>query len=224
MPDNRWEQDMVYVYAADITNLPDPKEEPHILDALTDERIGRIQKYLKPEDRKRSLGAGLMLNKILPRHGALPGTVRIGADGKPRVEGVFFNLSHSGNLVICAAAEGEVGCDVEKIVKAPEGVAERFFHKDETAYIKEGTEQERDERFFRIWTMKESYIKMTGEGMRLSFDSFAFVIGPEDVKVCRDGKILSCHIKEYDIPGYKVSVCAGEENFAGSIEYIDLGL
>ena len=214
---------MVHVYAADIANLPDPKGEPYILDALTDERIDRIQKYLKAEDRKRSLGAGLMLNRVLPLHGALPEKVCVGEDGKPKAEGVFFNLSHSGNLVICAVAETEVGCDVEKIVKAPEGVAERFFHKDEAAYVKEGTGQERDERFFRIWTMKESYIKMTGEGIRLSFDKFAFLIGLKEVKVCRDGKILFCHIMEYDIPGYKVSVCAGEENFAESVEYYDLG-
>lgn len=61
--------------------------------------------------------------------------IRIGADGKPEVDGICFNLSHSGNIVICGTAEKEVGCDVEKIVEAPEGVAERFFHPNETAYI-----------------------------------------------------------------------------------------
>lgn len=213
---------MVHVYAADITNLPDPKEEPHLLDALTKERIFRIQKYLKPEDRKRSFGAGLLLKRVLPLHGVMPEEIHIGADGKPKVEGAFFNLSHSGNIVVCAVAGNEVGCDVEKVVKTPEGVAERFFHQDEMAYIKESVGQERDERFFRIWTMKESYIKMTGEGMRLSFDRFVFLIGSEEVKVCRDGKILSCHIMEYHIPGYKVSVCSEEESFAAFIEYFDL--
>lgn len=214
---------MVHLYATDIRNLPDPKEDSALLEQLSAERKCRIMKYLKAEDRKRSLGAGLLLNEILPRYGASPSGIRIGADGKPVVEGIFFNLSHSDNMVICATAKKEVGCDVEKIVKEPEGVAERFFCHSEAEYVKAGMGEERDHRFFRIWTMKESYIKMTGEGMGLSFDRFEFLLDSEKTKVRRDGKILSCHVMEYDIPGYKVSVCAKEEKFARSIEFVDLG-
>lgn len=212
---------MVHLYAANTDKLPDPKENPALLDELDTGRKCRIMKYLKAEDRKQSLGAGLLLNRILPRYGASPAGLRIGADGKPEVEGIFFNLSHSGSIVICATSEKEVGCDTEKIVKAPEGVAERFFCPSESEYINACIGVERDRRFFRIWTMKESYVKMTGEGMSLAFDRFTVLPGSEKIKVCRDGKFLSCHIMEYDIPGYKVSVCANEE-FAGYVEYVGL--
>ena len=212
---------MVHLYAADIGSLPDPKEAPALLHELDTERKCRIMKYLKAEDRKRSLGAGLLLNRVLPRYGASPDAVRAGADGKPEVEGIFFNLSHSGHIVICATAEKEVGCDVEKIVKAPEGVAERFFHTGESAYVNACMGEERDHRFFRIWTMKESYIKMTGEGMSLAFDRFELLPGPEKTNVRRDGKLLSCRIMDYDIPGYTVSVCAKEE-FSEHVEYVSL--
>lgn len=214
---------MVHLYAADIRNLADPKEDPEILDELSAERKCRIMKYLKAQDRKRSLGAGLLLNEILPHYGVSPAGIRIGENGKPEAEGIFFNLSHSDDIVICAIAEKEVGCDVEKIVKAPEGVAERFFHPRETEYVKACMGEERDHRFFRIWTMKESYIKMTGEGMGLSFDRFEFLLDADKTKVRRDGKIFPCHIMEYDIPGYKVSVCAKEEEFARSVKFVDLG-
>lgn len=212
---------MVHLYAADTGSLPDPKEAPALLHELEIERKCRIMKYLKAEDRKRSLGAGLLLNRVLPRYGASPDAVRAGADGKPEVEGIYFNLSHSGHIVICATAEKEVGCDVEKIVKAPEGVAERFFHTGESAYVNACMGEERDHRFFRIWTMKESYIKMTGEGMRLAFDRFELLPGPEKTNVRRDGELLSCRIMEYDIPGYKVSVCA-KEAFSEHVEYVSL--
>ena len=99
---------MVHLYAADTGSLPDPKEAPALLHELDIERKCRIMKYLKAEDRKRSLGAGLLLNRVLPRYGASPDAVRAGADGKPEVEGIFFNLSHSGHIVICATAEKEV--------------------------------------------------------------------------------------------------------------------
>lgn len=212
---------MVHLYAADTGNLPDPKEEPALLDKLSTERKCGIMKYLKAEDRKRSLGAGLLLNKVLPCYGVSPDRIRIRVDGKPEVDGIFFNLSHAGRIVICAAAEKEVGCDVEEIVQAPEGVAEHFFHPSESAYINACMGDERNRRFFRIWTMKESYIKMTGEGMRLDFDRFEILPDDEEIKVCRDGRLLSCRIMEYDIPGYKVSVCANEES-AGSVEYVVL--
>lgn len=210
---------MVHLYAADIGNLPDPREEPALLDALNAERKYRIMKYLKAEDRKQSLGAGLLLNEVLPRYGVSPAGIRIGADGKPEAEGIFFNLSHAGHIVICAVAEREVGCDVEEIVEVPEGVAERFFHPSEAAYVNACMGDERERRFFRIWTMKESYIKMTGEGMRIDLDCFEIFPDGEEIKVRRDGNLLSCRIMEYDIPGYKVSVCAKEE-FARSVEYV----
>lgn len=212
---------MVHLYAADTGNLPDPKEEPVLLDKLSAERKCGIMKYLKAEDRKRSLGAGLLLNKVLPCYGVSPDRIRIRVDGKPEVDGIFFNLSHAGRIVICAAAEKEVGCDVEEIVQAPEGVAEHFFHPSESAYINACMGDERNRRFFRIWTMKESYIKMTGEGMRLDFDRFEILPDDEEIKVCRDGRLLSCRIMEYDIPGYMVSVCANEES-AGSVDYVVL--
>lgn len=212
---------MVHLYAADTGSLPDPKEAPALLHELEIERKCRIMKYLKAEDRKRSLGAGLLLNRVLPRYGASPDAVRAGADGKPEVEGIYFNLSHSGHIVICATAEKEVGCDVEKIVKAPEGVAERFFHPSESAYVNACGGEERDHRFFRIWTMKESYIKMTGEGMSLAFDRFELLPGSEKTNVRRDGELLSCCIMEYDIPGYQVSVCA-KEAFSEHVEYVSL--
>ena len=213
---------MVHLYAADIGNLPDPKEDPALLGEVGTERKRSIMKYLKAEDRKLCLGAGLLLNRVLPRYGASPDGIRAGTNGKPEVEGICFNLSHSGRIVICATAEKEVGCDVEKIVKAPEGVAERFFHAGESAYVNACMGEERDRRFFRIWTMKESYIKMTGEGMSLALDRFELLLDSEKVKVRRDGKLLICRIMEYDIPGYKVSVCAKEE-FSGGVEYVGLG-
>lgn len=213
---------MIHLYAADIRNLPDPKEDPLLLDAISAERKHRTMKYHNAQNRKRSLGAGLLLNKVLPRYGASPDAIRVAADGKPEVDGIFFNLSHSEDIVICATAEKEVGCDVEKMKEAPKKVAERFFHPNETAYIQAAEGKEKDNRFFQIWTMKESYIKMTGEGIRLSFDRIEFLLDSSETKVQRDGQILPCHIMEYDIPGYKISVCAKEAEFDRSIEYVDL--
>lgn len=215
---------MVRLYALDIRNLPDPLELPEALDGISDERKKKIMKCRHVNDRMRSLGAGLLLREVLPRFGVSPADIRIRQGGKPEAGGIFFNLSHSGALAICAVGEREVGCDVEKIAKTPERIAERFFHPNERACLKACNETERKELFYRFWTMKESYIKMTGEGMRLPLDSFEILLEGKQVRVRRDGKLLSCHITEYDIPGYKISVCAEEEEFAGEMEYTAVDL
>lgn len=214
---------MVQVYAADIRKLPDPRECPEKLAGLTEERREKIMRCQRPGDRKRGMGAGLLLGEILPRYGASPEKVFTGEDGKPRVEGLCFNLSHSGSWAVCAVGERAVGCDVEKIVRAPGRVAERFFHRNETAYLEHCRAEERDAAFFRFWTMKESYIKMTGEGLRVPLDSIEFRIESEGVQVFREGERLHCYIREYELPGYRVSVCAGEAQFAENVDFVKVG-
>ncbi len=210
---------MVQLYVLDIRTLPDPAEHPEILEFIGDQRKEKVMKYRQADGRKRSLGAGILLGEILQRFGVSPGKIRIREGGKPEADGIFFNLSHSGELVICAVGDKEVGCDVEKIAKAPKRIAERFFHPGEKAYLKACGEERQNGEFYRLWTMKESYIKMTGEGMRLSLDRIEFVLGTEKVRVRRDGELISCHIREYDVPGYKISVCSWEEDFVDYIEF-----
>lgn len=68
-------------------------------------------------------------------------------------------------------------------------VSERFFHKDEQAYIFDDADKETAEdaktaetaktaegqlaRFFRIWTAKESYVKLSGTGINDDFGKFS---------------------------------------------------
>lgn len=211
---------MVQVYAMNIQSLPDPKQESRVLEKLTAKRKQKTMKYKHADDRKRSLGAGILLQNILPRFGASPDHIFCGTDGKPQADGICFNLSHSGDLVICATSNKQVGCDIEMIQKAPRHVAERFFCSKELTYLESCTEDLRDQEFFRIWTMKESYMKMTGEGMRLALNRFAIVFDTDKISVQRDGANTDCTIHEYAVAGYQVSVCAQEHEFADHIEHI----
>ena len=204
---------MVYVYATDVKDLPDPLEVPESMTGLTEERKEKIHRYMYSEDRKRSLGAGLLLNKVLSLHRVCADNIEYEENGKPQIQGIFFNLSHSQDMVVCAVSEKPVGCDVEKVKEANLKIAERFFSDREVKYLKSFDEKSRGDVFFRIWTMKESYMKMTGEGMRLALDQFEFIFD-ENVKVLRNGERCACFIKEYELPGYKLSVCAEEKEFA----------
>ena len=211
---------MVTLYVLHLSALPDEGQEGYreLFEMLSEERQKRIEKNQNQESRKQLLGAGILLRKVFGIYGFDENAIYKDRYGKPIVEGFHFNLSHTTDLVVCAVGERPVGCDVESIKIAPRGIAERFFSENEKVYLS-SEEENYDEVFFRLWTMKESYIKMTGEGMHLPMDAFEIHLG-DCVKVFREGGEQSCHIKEYGIPGYKVVVCAEENEFSEQWENI----
>ena len=215
------EEDMVIIYATNISKLQDPKEVPHLLASLPQARQEKILRCRVADKRKQSLGAGLLLEYVLNLHGKSSMEIKIGENGKPQLENFFFNLSHAGDYVICAVGEELVGCDVEKITQEPKNLAEKYFCKSEKEHLNQLEGIERTKEFFRIWTLKESYMKMTGEGMRLALNRVEFIVG-DRVKVYRDGVLCSCGIKEYEIVGYKCSVCSEDIAFSQELRWVDL--
>ena len=86
-----------------------------------------------------------------------------------------YNLSHSGEYVLCSVHEGKdpkirVGCDIEEIGICNMKIARRFFCRSEYEKIdSETNEERRRELFFRYWVLKESFIKATREGMAMGW-------------------------------------------------------
>ena len=198
---------MVKLYVADISHLPDPLSFPKILNGLPLERQQRIHNMKKENSRKQSMRVGLLLQKVLALYHMQESQVFVGDYGKPLIDGLEFSLSHSGNLVVCAVSDQPVGCDVEEIREAPKGVAKRYFSSGEQLYLSRFAGEEYDKVFFQLWTMKESYVKMTGEGLRVPFDAYEVV--PEDsAQVMRDGKIQACYLSTMDLQGHIISICA----------------
>lgn len=213
---------MVNIYVAEIAHLPDPIECPKCMKGLSVERRDKIRRQKVALKRKQSLGAGLLLKYALLQRGIALQRFFMGENGKPEVEGACFNLSHSGNLVICAVSEKPVGCDVEKIEEASDKVLKRIATIKEKNYYEQFAGEERNRAFYRLWTMKESYSKMTGEGMRMDLKRVEF-LQEESIRVFLNGKLSNCMIKEYEIDGYAITVCAKENVFAERLEYVELG-
>lgn len=190
---------MVCLYALNIQALPDPLEDVQSIRALPSERQQKILNCRQRQKRIQSFGAGILLERVLSKHGLSPQQVYTDQNGKPMVEGAYFNLAHSGGVVICAISNMPVGCDIEQIKTAPKKVAIRHFSEEEKAYLNQFSNEEYDRAFFRVWTKKESYLKMIGTGLRVSLETVE----------CKD-----CHVQEYEIDGYQVTVCAKEDCFA----------
>ena len=210
---------MVHVYALNIALLPDPLDAPEMLDFVWPERREKALRQRESLKRKQSAGASLLLKWVLRQRGFESKALRYGDKGKPFVEGICFSLSHSGDMVICAVGDKPVGCDIERTAQAREKVAERFFAPEEIGYLRSFPLADRAREFFRLWTLKESYIKMTGDGLKLPLSSFRIDIGG-DLSVFRDDLPCDCRIKEYPIDGYALSICSEDIEFSEGIEFV----
>lgn len=146
------------------------------------ERRQRADRYLRNEDRHRCIVAdGLMRYVLGSRYAKLELTPK----GKPFLPGhedLHFNLSHSGHWVVIAWGNAPLGIDVEMMCtdRSKEPLARRFFHPNELDYLLAAIGQEWVNRFFEIWTKKESYLKYLGTGIDRALNSFS-VLDTQDV-------------------------------------------
>ena len=167
---------MITVYAVDISHM-----EAACYDALykasSPERKVRADKSRNQDAARCTIAAEALLRYAVKSHlGISDFTMEKNPYGKPRLTGIhdfYFNLSHSGHWVVLACGATELGIDVEtiKAEQQKEKLARRFFTPEEQSFIF-GEETGIDERFYQIWTAKESYLKYLGTGLQKALNSF----------------------------------------------------
>ena len=137
---------------------------------------GRLARMRDENDRKRTLAGRMLLERAaVELCGAHDPTILRTEAGKPYFAElpIRFSLSHSGDRVILAVSDREIGADIERILPRSLAAAKRFFTKEEQAYLQEA--EDACARFYEIWTKKEAYGKWLGGGMAdaLSADTTA---------------------------------------------------
>lgn len=197
---------MVEILWADISVVGEDGYAKLLAKASPDRQV-RAGRYLKTEDKVRCVVADALIRYAVGRAlGLSEFSVVCDANGKPYVqgqEGFFFNLSHSGRWVVLAYGDGPVGIDVQNVegdLARAEKVC-RLFSPEEADFVLGAQGQERSERFYEVWTAKESYLKYLGVGLRKSLDSFS---------VLPDGDRLGVRFSRSARGEYHLTLCAGE--------------
>ena len=86
--------------------------------------------------------------------------------GKPMIVGhpeIFFNLSHCKEAAICVVSDQPVGVDVESVRSFNESLVLYTMNEAEVKEIESAEDQA--VAFIRLWTMKESALKLIGTGI-----------------------------------------------------------
>ena len=195
--------------------LTDEAKFSKLYECVPKQRKAKVDGYRFKKDKALSLAAGLLLKRALQEAGLDgDGELGYGQYGKPYPKGaedVHFSLSHSGEWAVCALSDNPVGCDIEAMRNADMRIAKRFFAPEEYEYLNSIRDDgRRTEAFFRLWTLKESYIKCTGEGISRPLDSFC--IGFEDHRpFLKQGGGETFFYEPMQLPGYAFSCCTREE-------------
>lgn len=194
------------LYLADIN-----KVSLNSVNQLDKNRREKCERLKLTDDKKRCIAGGLLINRFL--NGAKISTNEF---GKPVADnGKKFNISHSGQYVLFALSENEVGCDIQKTgyVKSTE-MAKFIFCDEEIKLLKNSADKLKV--FFDLWTKKESFLKCIGSGFHRSGKS-ADTSGNTFEE---NGQ--KYYFKTFSFSDYIITVCSDKDDFPSYIEFLDL--
>jgi len=99
--------------------------------------------------------------------------------GKPYLPqgDLHFSLSHSGHWALLAVGSAElIGVDIEAASATRDliGIAESYYHPHEFAQLQKLADAAQNDCFYRLWTLKEAFLKAIGTGISAGLEKIAF--------------------------------------------------
>ena len=146
-------------------------------------------------------------------------------NGKPYIEGdsVFFSISHCDGVAVCALSDAPTGVDCESIRNASTAVMKRCYGAGESRHVLNSADS--DTAFSRLWTLKESYVKMTGGGIASDLKTKCFDI-ENGRTLFESGAVFYHYGCAFNDDDYFISVCIKTYNkkLAETIQITDFDI
>lgn len=145
-------------------------------------------------------GSRALLTASLRRYlgeGSLPQVEKtpLGKPWFPQAPNLHVSLSHSGDLVLCALSGQPVGVDIEMVRPRRKELPRYALTKLEFAqWERQGATWS---AFYALWTRKEAWCKLTGEGLSTTLRQ----------EVPQEG----LHWSAYQGEDWTASLCGGED-------------
>ncbi|MGH1145177.1 4'-phosphopantetheinyl transferase superfamily protein [Bacillus pseudomycoides] len=182
---------------------------------ISNEKRERIRRLIKLDDVNRILIGDLLVRSLIcEKYKINNDEIKFvyNKHRKPFVKNFsdfHFNISHSGEWVVCITANSNVGIDIEKISEIDaRKLAQEFFSEEEFHDLSNINSDEQISYFFDLWTLKESYIKTIGKGLYIPLNSFSIKKEAQN-SISYKNIPRNFHFRQYNIePNYKMSACA----------------
>jgi 4'-phosphopantetheinyl transferase len=218
----------VIVYALSLRKQISEHDYLELLSGVPESRRHKIEKFRFRIDALRSLFSYYLVKYLFQKanqtdkRGFSLTTNEFGKPYIPGSDGFQFNISHSGDWIVCAIHHLPVGIDIEEIKPVDFSVARSHFTPREYEHICNADDGNRLPCFYSIWTLKESYIKALGKGLSIPLNSFCFSQFKDGGPFLGVKSEDSHFFFEYNLcNGYKVAVCSRLAGFDEKIRFID---
>ncbi|KAB2393412.1 4'-phosphopantetheinyl transferase superfamily protein [Bacillus cereus] len=200
-----------------------------LISFISEEKKRRLKRFVKKEDVYRSLLGDVLIRSVICKKYELSNTnieFENNEYGKPNLKGfnnLFFNISHSEDWIVCVVDGKAVGIDIEKVGSIEYENIIQFFSDEEQKVLNSKEPTEKEEYFYDLWTLKESYVKAIGKGLSIPLDSFGIIKTGKNIKVETNNMNFKCFFRQYELDAnYKLSVCAESNHFPTKIKIKNL--
>lgn len=177
----------VYGYLADIKNANGDALLEKFGSAIEPKRIERINACTNPKEKTKLICTGTLLQGVLRRFGVTPDMIEYAEHDKPVVKGrddIFFNVSHSGNFVFICVSGQNIGIDIQKPVPFKETLVNQITSMEERS----SEDLDVVKHLNQIWAIKESYTKLTGEGIGKKLTEVTYKKADDHITVFDNGE------------------------------------
>ena len=161
---------IVYVlYTRICSELPEQVYKKHF-DLLPETLQQKNRRYKKWQDRTAHLVGKILLVKGIEMFGydfTELDKLSYNDYGRPHLyENIDFNISHSGQYIICAIGQDvQLGIDIEEVKPVDFSDFEDYMTAEQWRIIKDSSNPFKT--FFKFWTIKESIIKADARGLSI---------------------------------------------------------
>lgn len=114
---------------------------------------------------------------------------------------IDFSVAHSHRYVVGIIDNNKIGIDIEKIGKTDLRFSKRFYTEEENKYCIEQKD------IYRVWTLKESYLKCIGLGLGIPLRSFSVIRDHVVMFTCEKQRCDSIFLHSLKVNDYYISIC-----------------
>jgi 4'-phosphopantetheinyl transferase len=197
---------------------------------LSEDEIERAGRFRFDLHRNRFVRCRGSLRVILSKYlRCAPGKIHFGygPNGKPSVDGLQFNVAHSGDVAVIAVSHNsQLGVDIEAVrwLEDFDELVARFFCPRESQLFARLPNALKPTAFFNLWTRKEALLKATGEGIAYSLNRVDVTFLPDEppcvLSMPREDSCRDWNLKEIlPAPGFIGAVAT---NNTATMRYFSL--
>lgn len=133
------------------------------------------------------------------------------SNGKPYLPDhpqIHFNITHCDKFAACAFHSKPIGIDTELPGYFPPVLVEHALSEDEKSLLQSHNTDllEQQEWFYRLWTLKEAYVKKSGVGVDIDLTSVSFSFSEQSDQVSCSDSSIACYQTSLS-RGHILSLC-----------------